>query len=164
MIFNGSVGTRPFTGGPLHKANCPFFWGDLKTEGQSTIYSGVDDEKAYSLETEDHGTYLHVIVGGLKVTPKIALGYWREIIDECERVNCSKILLEHNFVEMISMSEMLKVIGPVAELLEGRTLAFYDHYGHYETPEAGKAILRGHDVKMQIFHDLKEAEKWLMVN
>lgn len=105
-----------------------------------------------------------MIVGGLKVTPRIALDYWNDIIDECERSGCSKILLEHNFVEMIEMSEMLKIIGPVADMLNGRMLAFYDRYGHYDTPEAGKKILRSHDVKMQIFHDLNEAERWLLAN
>lgn len=124
----------------------------------------MDDEKRYSLETEHRGTYLNVVVGGLKVTPKIALDYWREIIDECEALGCSKILLEHNFAEMIGMSEMLEVIGPVADLLSGRILAFYDIHGHYDIPEAGKMILRSKGIKMQIFHDLKDANAgcWLI--
>ena len=123
-----------------------------------------DDNKPYSIELEDNGSYLHAVVGGLRVTPEVALEYWREIIEECEEKKISKILLEHNFVEMISMAEMLKVIGPVGEMLKGRMMAFYDRYGHYEIPEAGKVILRGHDVKMQIFHDLDEAVRWLKAN
>ena len=124
----------------------------------------MEAEKAYSIELENHGEYLHAIVGGLRVTTEIALGYWHEIIDECEKLGVSKILLEHNFVEMISMQEMLEVIGPVADLLKGRSFAFLDRYGHYDVPEAGKKILRGHDVKMQLFRDLDEAEKWLLAN
>jgi hypothetical protein len=124
----------------------------------------VGENTNYSIETENRGSYLYVIVGGLKVTPQIALDYWNEIIAECESVGCSKILLEHNFVEMIEMGEMLKIIGPVADMLNGRMLAFYDRYGHYDTPEAGKKILRSHDVKMQIFQDVKEAERWLLAN
>ena len=123
-----------------------------------------EPNKAYDIEFENHGEYLHAIVGGLRVTADIALAYWNEIIEECEKLGCSKILLEHNFVEMISKEEMLEVIGPVAHLLKDRMFAFYDHYGHYEIPEAGKAILRSLDVKMQIFHDLSEAEKWLKAN
>ena len=120
--------------------------------------------KGYDLELVNHGDYLHAIVGGLRVTSEVALEYWQEIIHECERLECSKILLEHNFVEMISKEEMLEVIGPIAHLLEGRIFAFYDHYGHYEIPEAGKAILRSLNVKMQIFHDLQDAQKWLIAN
>ena len=123
-----------------------------------------EKNKPYDIEFEDHGEYLHVIVGGLRVTSDVALDYWQEIIDECERLDCSKILLQHNFVEMISKEEMLEVIGPVAHLLKGRMFAFYDHHGHYDVPEAGKAILRSLDVKMQIFHDLRDAQKWLMAN
>ena len=123
-----------------------------------------ETNKTYDIEFEYNGEYLHTVVGGLRVTSEAALGYWQDIVDECQRLNCSKILLEHNFVEMISKDEMLDVIGPVAHLLKGRMFAFYDRYGHYEIPEAGKAILRSLDVKMQIFHDLDEAQKWLRAN
>lgn len=123
-----------------------------------------EEVKPYDVEFEEHDGYLHAIVGGLRVTSEVALGYWQEIIDECERLGYKKILLEHNFVEMISKDEMLEVIGPVAHLLKGRMFAFYDHYEHYEIPEAGKAILRSLDVKMQIFHDIDAAKKWLTAN
>ena len=124
----------------------------------------MSEEEGYSIEIENHGEFVHAIVGGLKVTPQIALDYWNDIIDECELLGCRKILLEHNFVEMIEMPEMLKIIGPVGDLLQGRIMAFYDRHGHYDIPEAGKKILRSNDVKMQIFHDLKEAERWLVAN
>ena len=134
-------------------------------QADGNIKVSVDDNiKLFDLETEDHEGFLYAIVGGLRLTPDIALSYWREIIAICEEKGYSKILLEHNFVEMISMQEMLEIIVPVGELLKGRMFAFYDRYGHYDVPEAGKAILRGLDVKMQIFHDLKEAERWLLAN
>ena len=123
-----------------------------------------DDNKPYSLETENRGEYLYAIVGGLRVTPEIALGYWREIVDECDELRQKKILLEHNFVEMISMPEMLEIIGPVAEMLRGRTFAFVDRFDHYDIPEAGKKILRNLDVKMQLAKDVETAEKWLLAN
>jgi hypothetical protein len=118
----------------------------------------------YHLDIEDRDVYLRAIVTGRRVTRDVALAYWREIIDKCESMCCSKILLDHNFEQMISMQEMLEVIGPVGDMLKGRTMAFYDRYGHYDIPEAGKMILRSHHVKMQIFHDLDEAEKWLLAN
>ena len=124
----------------------------------------VDDDKPYSLEMEDRGEYLYAIVGGLKVTPEIGLAYWREIVGECERTGHSKILLEHNFAEMISMSGMLEVIGPLSGMLKGRMFAFVDRYEHYEIPEAAKGILRNQSIKMQLFRDVQEAEKWLLAN
>lgn len=122
------------------------------------------DENTYSIDITNQGEFLHAKVSGSKLTPEIALAYWRKIISECESQNCSKILLEHNFAEMIGMREMLTIIGPVGELLKGRMFAFYDRFGHYDIPEAGKVILRSKEVKMQIFHDLKEAERWLRAN
>ena len=121
-------------------------------------------EPGYFIDFDDRGEYTHATVSGKRVTPDIALAYWHEIIDHCESTNCSKILLDHNFEEMISMQEMTQVIGPVGEMLQGRIMAFYDRFGHYEIPEAGKMILRSHHIKMQIFHDLNEAERWLLAN
>ncbi|MEQ1921987.1 MAG: hypothetical protein ABL952_05720 [Pyrinomonadaceae bacterium] len=126
--------------------------------------SSVENEKQYSLTTENRGEYLYANVGGLRVTPEIALDYWHEIIDECDDLGLSKILLEHSFVEMISVEGMLDVIGPLGGLLKGRMFAFIDDFGHYEIPEAAKAILRGLHVKMQLFEDIEKAEKWLIAN
>jgi len=123
-----------------------------------------DSNQPYQLEFDDRGEFIHVTVSGKRVTRDIALAYWRDIIDKCESAGCSKILLDHNFEEMISMQEMVEVIGPVGEMLQGRLLAFYDRFGHYDIPEAGKMILRSHNVKMQIFHDIHEAERWLLAN
>ena len=145
---------------PLKNKNCA-----CKFTGLCIYTYALDEQnKPYALEFEEHDGYLHVIVGGLRVTSEIALAYWQEVIDECEKLGYSKILLEHNFVEMISKDEMLQVIGPVGHLLKGRMFAFYDHYEHYEIPEAGKAILRSLDIKMQIFHDLQAAQRWLTAN
>ena len=124
----------------------------------------LDNDKPYSLETENRGEYLYAIVGGLKVTPEIGLAYWREIIDECDELGISKILLEHNFVEMISMDGMVAIIGPLANMLKGRMFAFVDRYDNYDIPEAAKGILRNLNVKMQLFEDVEEAEKWLLAN
>ena len=125
---------------------------------------GVTHQKEYELETENRGSYLYAVVGGLRVTPEIGLGYWREIVDECEELGLSKILLVHNFVTMISMSDMLEVIGPVADLLKGRTFAFVDTRGQNDIPEAAKPILRSLNVKMQLFDNVERAEKWLLAN
>ena len=123
-----------------------------------------DGEKGYSLRMEHLDPYLYVTVTGARVTPQIALDYWHDIVAECDRLECSKILLEHDFAEMISMSEMLEIIGPVTAMLKGRMMAFYDSHGNYEIPEAGKMIMRAQNVKMQIFHDMAKAERWLLAN
>jgi len=123
-----------------------------------------DSNQPYQLEFDDRGEFIHATVSGKRVTREIALAYWRDIIDKCENTGCSKIFLDHNFEEMISMQEMVEVIGPVGEMLQGRLLSFYDRFGHYDIPEAGKMILRSHNVKMQIFHDIHEAERWLLAN
>ena len=125
---------------------------------------GVKSDKPYTIDIEPRDSFIHFTVNGKRVTREVALDYWHDIIDHCESSGCSKILLDHNFEEMISMEEMTQVIGPVGDMLKGKSMAFYDRFGHYDIPEAGKMILRSHNVKMQVFHYLDEAEKWLMAN
>jgi hypothetical protein len=62
------------------------------------------------------------------------------------------------------MPDLLEIIGPMADVLQGRLLAFHQRYGHSEIPEAGKHILRTRNVKAQIFDDAKQAERWLLAN
>jgi hypothetical protein len=49
-------------------------------------------------------------------------------------------------------------------MLKGRMFAFVDRYEHYDIPEAAKGILRNQNIKMQLFRDVQEAEKWLLAN
>lgn len=97
----------------------------------------VSPKKLYAIEITDRGEFLHVVIGAKKVTPEIALDYWSQINDECERLGRSKILLEHDVVEMAAMPDLLKVIGTMADVLQGRVLAFHQRYGHSEIPAAG---------------------------
>lgn len=121
-------------------------------------------EKAYSIETENRGSYLYAIVGGIKVTPEMAKDYWAEICEECDEIGLDKILVEKNFIETISMDSLVELSPYLTELFKGFKIAFVDRYHHDDISELGKTLARGSGVMMQIFSDVDEAEKWLMAN
>jgi hypothetical protein len=124
----------------------------------------MDPEKPYSLETENRGSYLYAIIGGLKVTSEMARDYWTEIVDECKDLGLDKILAEKNFVETISMDSLADLNPYFSELFKGLKVAFVDRYHHDDISELGKKLARASGVKMQTFANAAEAEKWLLAN
>jgi len=124
----------------------------------------MDPEKPYSLEMENRGSYLYAIIGGLKVTPEMARDYWTEVVDECKDLGLEKILAEKNFVETISIDSLAELNPYFTELFKGFKVAFVDRYQHDDISELGKKLARASGVKMQIFGDAAEAEKWLLAN
>ena len=124
----------------------------------------MEAEKPYSIETENRGSYLYAIIGGLKVTPEAAKDYWTEIVEECKDLGLDKILAEKNFVETISMDSLAELNPYLSELFRGFRVAFVDRYHHDDVSELGKKLARASGVKMQVFEDVVEAEKWLLAN
>lgn len=124
----------------------------------------MGEDKPYTIEMEARGEYLYTVVSGLKTTPQIAMSYWTEVINKCDELGISKVLMEHNFVETISMPEVVEIIGPISDLLRGRKIAFIDRFAHDDVSELGKKMARSRDVMVQIFDDRARAEKWLLAN
>lgn len=124
----------------------------------------MDAEKPYSIQMEDRGEYLYALVSGEKVTPEIGKSYWTEILQRCDELGVNKILIEKNFVETVSMQEVVQGSASMGEFLRGRKIAVIDRYDHDEISELGKKIARSRDIMVQIFRDAAKAEKWLLAN
>lgn len=124
----------------------------------------METEMPYNIEIEDRGDYLYVLVGGEKLTADIAESYWREIAGKCGELNRKKILIEKNFMESVGPAEMIRMSSYLGELLPTRRIAFLDRCGHDDINALGKKLARNRDVMMQIFHDISDAELWLLAN
>jgi hypothetical protein len=124
----------------------------------------MNTEKPYQIEMENRGEYLYVLVSGEKLTAEISAAYWREIAGECFDLKKDKILIEKNFPETVSPVEMVHMGTYLGELLATKKIAFLDRFGNEDINELGKKIARNRDVKMQIFENIKDAEKWLLAN
>lgn len=121
-------------------------------------------EKPYTIKMEDRGEYLYALVGGEKLTPEIAGEYWREIAGACFERGKSKIMIEKDFAETVSPAEMLQMGTYLGTILATKKIAFIDRHGNEDINELGKKIARNRDVKMQTFHNIKEAESWLLAS
>ena len=121
-------------------------------------------ESPYWIKCEDRADYLYVLVGGEKLTAEISAAYWRQIAHECFARKIYKIMIEKDFPETVSPPEMVQMGEYLGYLLPTFKIAFLDRHGNQSINELGKKIARNRDVKIQLFQNLKEAEKWLRVN
>jgi len=124
----------------------------------------MNAEKAYTIEMEERGEYLYVLVSGEKLTAGIAVTYWNEIAEKCFDLEQRKILIEKNFKESVTAEEMLRMADHLGSLLPNQRIAFVDRYGHDNVNELGKRLARNRDVMMQIFEKVDDAERWLHAN
>jgi hypothetical protein len=121
-------------------------------------------ERPYTIEFEDRGEYLYVLVGGDKLTADVAAAYWREIAHECFKTNKIKIMIEKDFPEPVSPPEMLRMGDYLGNLLPSFKIAFLDRHRHDDINELGKRVARNKNVMMQLFDHRDEAEQWLLAN
>jgi hypothetical protein len=121
----------------------------------------MNEPAPYKLILEDRGEYLYALAGGETLTPEISKLYWNEIAGECLRLGKTKILIEKDFLQGVSAPEMLSMGVYLGSLLPGKNIAFIDRHPNEDVNELGKKIARTQGVKMQLFEDVGEAEKWL---
>ena len=124
----------------------------------------MDPEKSYTIEMEDRGEYLWVLVSGEKVTAAIAADYWNEIADRCRELDQHKVLIEKDFKHTVGPAEMILMAEHVGKLLPTRRIAFFDRWGHESINELGKKLARNRDVMLQTFDNVANAERWLLAN
>ena len=48
----------------------------------------MDNDKPYTIETENRGDYVWALIGGERLTASIAAEYWDEIAETCKQANC----------------------------------------------------------------------------
>jgi len=123
----------------------------------------IDSYKPYRISFEHRPAYLYAYVEGEKDSVTISLAYWREIAGECARLKCTKILIEEDIADMVSMTDMYTVAAEIPSMFYGVTLAFVDRYADQnELNEFGELVAVNRGIHGKLFADIGEAEKWLL--
>ena len=121
----------------------------------------MNEDAPYTIEFNDRGKYLYVLVGGEMLSPEIAKMYWDEIAAKCAELGKTQILIEKDFPKHVSAPEMLEMGVYLGSILAGTKIAFLDRYKNEDINELGKVIARNEGVMMKIFENIEDAEKWL---
>ncbi len=120
--------------------------------------------KPYQISFDNRLQYLYVYVTGERDSYEISRRYWQEVADECGRIKCSKVLIEEDIPEMVSMGEMYQLASEIPELgFFGVRIAFVDRYiEQQELNKFGELVAVNRGLHGKIFNDVVEAEKWLL--
>ena len=124
----------------------------------------MDRPNSYTIEMQDRGKFLWVLVGGEKLTAEISASYWNEIAEKCSGLKCDKVLIEKDFKRSVTPQEMIRMAEHLAKVLPACRVAFVDRWRHGSINELGKKLARNREVKLQLFENVRDAEKWLLAN
>jgi hypothetical protein len=119
--------------------------------------------KPYQLSVEHRPDYLYVYIEGEHDSYMISRAYWTEISLECERVKASRLMVDENLKECVSVTEMYQIASEIPGMFSGIAIAFVDrHADQAELNEFGELVALNRGVTGKFFVDAKEAEEWLL--
>lgn len=119
--------------------------------------------KPYLLKVEHRPDYLYVYIEGEHDSYAISHAYWTEISLECERVKASRLMVDENLIENVSVAEMYQIASEIPGMFSGISIAFVDrHADQAELNEFGELVAVNRGVTGKFFVDEKDAEEWLL--
>lgn len=124
----------------------------------------MNKAKDYSIEFEVREEYLYVVVSGEKLSAQIAAQYWNEIAAERRKRKKTKILIEKNFAQSVSLAEMYAMGINLGNNFKNRKIAFLDRYGNEDVNDFGQLVAENQGVRLKVFSDIENAEKWLLAD
>ena len=118
--------------------------------------------KQYTLTFEERPHYLYARVEGEKDSYEISHAFWTEVAGECERRRASKVLVEENIPEVVSVSEMYAIASELPDMFLSVSIAFVDpHANQAELNSFGELVAQNRGVRGRFFADVASAEEWL---
>jgi hypothetical protein len=122
-----------------------------------------DGGPAFDLRFEDRDAYLYAFVSGPRDAAEVTLGYWQEIVAECGRRNADKILVEEDFPNQLSATEIYTVMRSVAAVLPvGLQVAFVDRWAeHDDLNMFAETVAVNRGVHGRVFSTVDAASMWL---
>lgn len=125
----------------------------------------MDDSapKPYKISFEERPHYLYVYVEGEQDSYAISIAYWQEVARECRARETTRVLVDENIVQNVSVTEIYQVAAEIPAMFSGIAIAFRDRYADQaEINEFGVLVAQNRGVIGKFFVEMDEAEKWLL--
>jgi hypothetical protein len=117
----------------------------------------------YSITFEQRPEYLYAYVEGERDSYAISISYWKKVARECGERGTTRVLIDENIVENVSIADMYQVASEIPEMFSGIAIAFCDRYADQsEINEFGELVAQNRGVVGRIFADIEAAESWLL--
>jgi hypothetical protein len=122
--------------------------------------------KPYDLTFENRNGYLYAYVKGERDSYEISRAFWQEILDEVNRIKASRVLIDENIVQSVSMAEVFQLASEIPKMGFGSTrVAFVDRYlDQQEINSFGELVAVNRGFTGKVFNDVAEAESWLLAS
>lgn len=119
---------------------------------------------SYSLKYEQRPDYLYVLVEGDHDSYEISKQYWMEVLARTRATQNTKLLIEEDIPEAVSMFEMFQLASDLIESgLNGLKIAFVDRYlDHDDLNKFGELVAINRGANARAFDVFSEAEEWLI--
>ena len=119
--------------------------------------------KPYQISFEQRRDYLYVCIEGEHDSYAISHAYWTEISLECERVKATRLMVDENLTESVSVAEMYQIASEIPGMFSGIAIAFVDrHADQAELNEFGELVAVNRGVTGKFFVEARDAEEWLL--
>lgn len=123
----------------------------------------TSNHKYFTIQFDAQPEYLSAYVSGEKDSLEISRQFWREIADECRRVECKKLLIVEDIEEAVSEADVYLIASEIPQLFYGVRVAFVDvHLDHKSLNEFGEIVAVNRGVSGRIFNDVETAKRWLL--
>jgi hypothetical protein len=125
------------------------------------MQSDIDD--AYHINFEDRDGYFYAFVFGDEDSLDISQEYWPRVINECFRREYDCLLVEEDFPNQLSPTELFILILAITELLtKPLKIAFVDRKSeHNDLNMFAETVAVNRGVFGRIFANVTDAEVWL---
>lgn len=120
--------------------------------------------KRYNTFFEPRSKYLHAIVRGFDLDPKIELSYLSDVISECRKQKYARILIEKDIPKKLTNDEVIEVACKFASMdVADLKIAFVDQPqdGLSQSPFIS-LVARNRGINAEAFDGVGKAEHWLL--
>ena len=123
-----------------------------------------NNEEARDIRFEDRNDYLYAFFTGKRDGLADAIRFWRRAIEECNKRNYGKLLIEQDFPKPLSMDDAFCLADAIAKMPVGKIkIAFADRdYTQNVTNQFAETVAVNRGVFGRVFTNLHEAETWLV--
>lgn len=124
----------------------------------------MSSAKPYKIEFENRSEYLYAFVTAERETQEMSVAIWEEILRECGRDKCGKILVEQDIPEIdVTYFEKYECVNKLIPELMRIDVAFVDKYREQlELNKFTELVATNRGLTVKVFTNFDEAEKWLL--
>jgi hypothetical protein len=122
------------------------------------------NNKSYTLEFEHRQSYLHAVATGKRESIETCKEVWERILAEGKKNNFKKYLVEKEFDELGTISELKGLMRELSEHIDDEYIAYIDtNTENKKTLRLAEMSASNLGLEIKFFTSIGEAKEWLLL-